>query len=511
MVKLLEVIKKNFKILIRSKSSALIILFGPLLLILLVGTAFNTSAFYDIKVGSYSPNYNELSDSILEELQQDQYKIFKVKSEESCITGVKTGAYHLCVIIPENLTISQEADNTIQVYADQSRMNLVFAIRSAIIDNVGEKSKELSESLTSIVVQQLEDAKSSLEEKQAVVKTLKDSNEQFTSGLVNIETETANLDLGDDNIIGQFKNKTAELKLQTNDTRTLTEIDDIIKVLEEKISAIELASDAIANAVPALKETAIAESSQLVDLERTSSKIISSVEAIKVRDVETLVSPIKTSTHAVSAEKTHVNYLFPTLIMMVIMFVSLLLSSITVIREKISKAYFRNYISPTRAALFIVATYLTNILIIVLQLAIVLSVMLFIQPELSNTLLNLGVAILIITSSFILLGMIVGYVFNSEETSTIGAVSLGTLLLFFSNTIIPLETLPSSIQRIVDFNIFVVSDTILRNIIIFGGGLKESLPEIQILLINIAAFVIAITAIYNVSSKMFNIKRYLHK
>ncbi len=511
MVKLLEVIKKNFKILIRSKSSALIILFGPLLLILLVGTAFNTSAFYDIKVGSYSSNYNELSDSILEKLQEDQYKVFKAKSEKNCIDGVKTGAYHLCVIIPENLTVSQEADNTIQVYADQSRMNLVFAIRSAIIDKVGERSKELSESLTSIVVGQLEAAKSSLEEKQAVVKTLKDSNEQFTSGLVNIETEVKNLDLGEDNIIGQFKNKTAELKLQTNDTRTLTEIEDIIKVLEQKISAIELASNTIANTVPGLKEKAIAESSQLVELERTSSKIISSVEAIKVRDVETLVSPIKTTMHAVSAEKTHVNYLFPTLIMMVVMFVSLLLSSITVIREKISRAYFRNYISPTRAVLFIVATFLTNILIIVLQLAIVLSVMLFIQPELSNTLLNMGAAILIITSSFILLGMIVGYIFNSEETSTVGAISLGTLLLFFSNTIVPLETLPSSVQTIVDFNMFVVSDTILRNIIIFGVGLKESLPEMQILLIHIAAFVIIIAAIYNVSSKMFNIKRYFHK
>ena len=511
MVKLLEVIKKNFKILIRSKSSALIILFGPLLLILLVGTAFNTSAFYDIKVGSYSPNYNELSNSILEKLQQDQYKIFKTKSQEGCINGVKTGAYHLCVIIPENLTVSQEADNTIQVYADQSRMNLVFALRSAIIDKVGERSKELSESLTSIVVGQLEDAKSSLEEKQAVVKILKNSNEQFTSGLVNIETETANLNLGDDNIIGQFKNKTAELKLQTNDTRTLTEIDDIIKVLEQKISAIESASDAIANTVPSLKETAIAESSQLVDLERTSNKIISSVEAIKVRDVETLVSPIKTSTHTVTTEKTHVNYLFPTLIMMVVMFVSLLLSCITVIREKVSKAYFRNYISPTKAGLFIVATYLTNILIIVLQLAIVLSVMLFIQPEISNTLLNMGAAILVITSSFILLGMIVGYIFNSEETATIGAISLGTILLFFSNTIVPLETLPSSIQRIVDFNMFVVSDTILRNIIIFGLGLNESLPEIQILLIHIAIFVLIIAAIYNVSSKMFNIKKYFHK
>jgi ABC-type multidrug transport system permease subunit len=510
-VKLLEVIKKNFKILIRSKSSALIILFGPLLLILLVGTAFNTSTFYDIKVGTFSSNYNELSTSILDKLEQDQYKIFKAKSEESCTNGVKTGAYHLCLVLPENLEAAQNANNNIQVYADQSRLNLVFAIRSAIIGKVSEKSKELSESLTSIVVQELEDAKGALEERQGVIKTLKESNEAFTSGLVQVESEIGNLGFGNDSLIEQFKNKTTELKTQTNDTKTITDIEDIIEVLETKIQSIEAAGNLITSTIPSLKEKAVAESSQLVDLERTSSKIITSVEAIKVRDVETLVSPIKTTTNTVSAERSHVNYLFPTLIMMVIMFVALLLSSITVIREKVSSAYFRNYISPTKAVLFIGATYLSNILIILAQLAIVFIVMLFIQPELSSTLLSIGAAVLLITSTFILLGMIIGYIFNSEETATIGAVSLGTVLLFFSNTIIPLETLPAGVQKFVDLNMFVVSDTILRNIIIFGSGLQESITEIQILLIHTAIFILTIATIYNISSKMFNIKKYLHK
>ncbi len=516
-MKLLEVIKKNFKILIRSKSSALIILFGPLLLILLVGTAFNTSAFYDIKVGSYSLGYNELSDSILQKLGQDQYKVLKTVSEDECIQGVKTGAYHLCMIVPANLEVSDSAENTIAIYVDQSRLNLVFAVKSAILDRVGESSKEISESLTSIVVDELESSKNKIKEDAGILAGLKGSNELFTSSIYKIETELAGIDLSlTSTVTGEILNKTKDIKAQLaaakiDDTRAVTEIEDLTGLLKEQLDTLSGASKLVSEIVPQIKQNAIAESSQLVELERTANRIVSNVEAIQVKDVETLVSPIKTSINTVSAEKTHVNYLFPTLIMMVVMFVSLLLSSITVIREKVSKAYFRNYISPTKAALFIVATYLTNVLIIVMQLAIVLAVMLFIQPELSSTLLTMGVAILAITSSFILLGMIVGYIFNSEETSTIGAISLGTILLFFSNTIVPLETLPSSIQRIADFNMFVVSDTILRNIIIFEAGLKESLPEIQILLIHIAVFSIIITAIYNISSKMFNIRRYLHK
>jgi len=516
-VKLLEVIKKNFKILIRSKSSGLIILFGPLLLILLVGTAFNTTAFYGIKIGSYSDNYNELSDSILQKLEQDQYKISKTKSEDDCINGVKTGAYHICTIIPASLEISDSAENAIAIYVDQSRLNLVFAIKGAIMERVGESSKEISESLTSIIVNELEISKDKLKEDTSILMKLKGSNELFTSNIYRIETELAGIDLSlTSTATAEILNKTKELKeqlaaAQVDDTRKVTEIEDLTNLLREQLDTLSGASKLVSEIVPQIKENAIAESSQIVEIERTANRIISNIDAIAVKDVDTLVSPIKTSVNAVSAERTHVNYLFPTLIMMVVMFVSLLLSSITVIREKVSRAYFRNYISPTKAVLFIVATYLTNILIIVMQLAIVLAVMLFIQPELSGTILNMGAAILIITSSFILLGMIIGYVFNSEETSTIGAISLGTILLFFSNTIVPLETLPSSIQRIVDFNMFVVSDAILRNIVIFETGLKASLPEIQTLLIHIVVFIIIIAAIYNVSSKMFNIKKYFHR
>ena len=197
--------------------------------------------------------------------------------------------------------------------------------------------------------------------------------------------------------------------------------------------------------------------------------------------------------------------------MIVVMFVSLLLSSVTVIREKVSKAYFRNFISPTKSVLFILATFITNISIIIIQLLIVFAVMAVIQPTITNTLFQVALSILIITSAFILLGMIIGYFFSSEETATIGAISIGSILLFFSNTIIPLETLSSGVQKVVDYNMFVASDAILRNVIIFNLGLKESISQIYILLIHIIVFVVVLAVVYKISSQIFNIKKYWHK
>ncbi|MBT3731146.1 hypothetical protein HN840_04115, partial [archaeon] len=62
-IKLFYILSKNMRLLVRSKLSALIFFFGPLLLVFLVALAFNTSTLYDLNVATYSESYSELADS----------------------------------------------------------------------------------------------------------------------------------------------------------------------------------------------------------------------------------------------------------------------------------------------------------------------------------------------------------------------------------------------------------------------------------------------------------------
>ena len=71
MNKLFTLIKKNFKLLIRSKSSALVILVGPLLIMMLTGLAFNNTNIYNINIGIFSEGYTNLTDSFIEKLQSN--------------------------------------------------------------------------------------------------------------------------------------------------------------------------------------------------------------------------------------------------------------------------------------------------------------------------------------------------------------------------------------------------------------------------------------------------------
>lgn len=513
MVKLLSIVKKNLKILIRSKSSALIILVGPLLLILLVGSAFNTSSFSEIQIGAYSEEYNDLTNSIITKLETDNYKVTKLGTKDQCIDGVKSSTINICAVFPKNLNV--ESEEEIEFYVDQSRMNLVFAIKSAILSKVTERSEELSKDLTGIIVSQLSQTSSELELKREEIIETQKKNSDIRSKVSEVEGTTINMNVNFseiNSIISELENETEEVKQDLNASNAFEKLENLVESAGAEIknfNSLETSKTTILSKVSEINQDISSSNLQLQSIRDSTDSIISRIAAIEVTDVESIVSPIKTVTKPITKEETHINYLFPTLIMMVVMFVSILLSSVTVIREKTSSAYFRNYISPTNSVVFVFAAYLTNILIVILQLIIVFGVMVSFNPALASTIINVALALLAITTTFILLGMIVGYVFSSEETATIGSISLGTILLFFSNTIIPLETLPATFRQIANYNIFVIGESIIRKIILFESSLKANLNDLYLLGAYTLFFIVVIFVIYRASSELYNIRRHL--
>jgi len=78
--------------------------------------------------------------------------------------------------------------------------------------------------------------------------------------------------------------------------------------------------------------------------------------------------------------------------------------------------------------------------------------------------------------------MIIGYLFTSEETSTLAAISIGSVFLFLSNVILPLETMPEAVRRVAQFNPFVLGENLLRKAIIFQAKIPALQNEILLLL-----------------------------
>src|SRR3989344_9175640 len=217
MPRLIEIIKKNLKLLIRSKSSALIILLGPLALMLLIGLAFNTSSLFDIKIGTYSKGYSELSDSIIEKLQDEQFKVIKVESEEKCVSMIKAGDIHVCTIFPPDLSL--KTNDKIIFHVDKSRINFVYIILDRISSKIATKSTELSTALTSRLLTSLNNVDTKLTEKSGSVTSLSASLTESRNSVNDIIDELNSLNL--------------------NSSGNFSEIDDEIKDLEERDCAVD--------------------------------------------------------------------------------------------------------------------------------------------------------------------------------------------------------------------------------------------------------------------------------
>ena len=126
--KLFYTITKNLKLLIRSKVSALVFIFGPLLIITLVALAFNTSTLFDLNIATHSSSYSTLSDSIIANLSDSQYNVLKMESEQECIDAVKSNDFEVCVIFPPDMVLDNSGNNIVKIYVDNSRLNIANLI-----------------------------------------------------------------------------------------------------------------------------------------------------------------------------------------------------------------------------------------------------------------------------------------------------------------------------------------------------------------------------------------------
>src|SRR3989344_2559964 len=82
------IVRKNIKLLMRTKASTLLVILGPLFLIFFAGIAFDNTTLYTVTVGTYSAAYNSLTNSFIDKLHEKQFKTKQYISEETCVDAI---------------------------------------------------------------------------------------------------------------------------------------------------------------------------------------------------------------------------------------------------------------------------------------------------------------------------------------------------------------------------------------------------------------------------------------
>jgi ABC-type multidrug transport system permease subunit len=206
----------------------------------------------------------------------------------------------------------------------------------------------------------------------------------------------------------------------------------------------------------------------------------------KINDIsgyspESLVDPVASEIKPLVAENNTLFYIFPSFLIMMISFTCILIGTTITIKEKISKTLIRNLISPVNDFIFIFGTYISCILIVLIQILIIVLIaqILFSLNVFSN--LILFFLVLFASLLFTSIGIIIGNILKNEETAVLTSIIIFILFLLFSNLVIPKEKMSENVEIIVKYSPYLLFETIFKRNIIFGIRMNVFFSNIVIL------------------------------
>lgn len=512
-VKLFSVMYKNYKILLRCKSSILVFFFGPLLVMLLVGVGFNTSTIVGLNIATYSESYSPLSNSLVGNLSDGQFNIIKLESEQRCIDAVKYDDYQACIIFPKDMVMDNVGD-IIQIYVDNSRINLANLISEKLASKVSSEAEQLSLGVVSQILGTIVLIDSESSDGQKNIDDLNKLNQKNRQKVGSLSSELKTIDLTY-TYMDSEETLTKLEKLKDDHNLTTSDISDVrssIGTLSSRYNSVISLIDEIEDKLNDLEKESRNIETDMVN-ERENIKVIQdnfdniqqNIDSIKITNPDSIVKPIKTMIKPLSLKKTYLYYSTPLLLVLLLMFVCVFMSSITIVRERKASAYFRNFITPTFGGTFMLGQYLSLISIILLQLIIILAfISTFLHGLSLITYVYIGLILLLLASLFIFMGICLGHLLSSGESVILGAVSISALLLIFSNAILPSEALTGILRKIVYYNPLMIGENILKRLILFDS----SFAMIRPLLLSLVIWLLATIIIASIALTLTKRKRY---
>ncbi|MFW6231000.1 MAG: ABC transporter permease, partial [Nanoarchaeota archaeon] len=530
-MKVFKIISKTLRLISRSRTSVATVLLGPLLIIVLVGLAFGNINQYSLNIGVYAEEYDDLVESYLEKLQDDStFKVMKYPLPDLCVNDIKKGSTHTCIEFPKDFELGKEGANQIKFYVDQSKSDILAIVRTVVINQLSERTSEIASEQTEDVLSKVEDVDQIINEQLVVLEEVSDftssTRRRIDDALASLESLDTDLESSADDmedleeLAGDLFDSTDDIQEDAIDAidyalNNMTG-DDNLEEWEESIIDTFNTSEtihhdlkrAVANYVSenndldsytnvieddllSAKENAADAIEALTGVRQRFAVATGNLEGLDISDAENLTAPIKTSVEPVVAEQAPLSYMFPTLLVMVIMLVSTMLAGTLVVMEKTSSSFFRNFVTPTADIVFITGVFVSNLLVTLAQSLLILLVSTFVfgGAVLSNFV-TIFVGLVVVASFFTLVGMVLGYLFSTQEIVSLAGISIGSLFILLSGILVPLEQMPDYMIRLSQYNPLLLGESILRKAIVFQTDLLNEVVMRDVFLLLAFALVV---------------------
>jgi len=193
------------------------------------------------------------------------------------------------------------------------------------------------------------------------------------------------------------------------------------------------------------------------DMTNSTQDLISEIDRtkgilgeVRIKSPAAIAAPIKLERNPVFRNMTYLDFLMPAIVSIVLMFISFLLSSITIVQERTKKTLLRTLLTPLSLEEFIFAKTSALILIAMLQ-GIILVVVAFLFYGVLIPASQLGLLFLVIlvySAAFIGIGMAIATFAESENTAMLSSLVLSIPMLFLCGVFFPFETMPQLMVKV---------------------------------------------------------------
>ncbi len=277
-------------------------------------------------------------------------------------------------------------------------------------------------------------------------------------------------------LLNSTENETIKLDMELKSI--IEELDRIDRILNKSINITE--------------KSIILLDENIVNIDKVYNKLNEDIEkfsGIGKGQAEQIVKPISAKYVKILDDDSKVRLLFPTLMIIIIMFISIILSNIVVLNEINSSAYFRSLLLPISDFTIIAGIFVTNLIIVSVQVAVLLAIsQIKFGMNITSQLQPLIIATSLISTIFIMIGMIIAYFIKNKQTSILTSVLVSLGLFIYSSIIFPIEGMGKIAAIGASHSPLVVGETLLKKVILFN--FPDVRNEMYILLIYVGVLAI---------------------
>ncbi len=449
----------------RDFRSFLLLFLTPIFITILVGSLFMSSGAKDIPIIVCTNHTSTLYNNTVSLIRGSE--IFTIHEKEGdCESHIKSsisqGIVRAGIIIPEI-----EMGSTIDIYVDNTKP--IGTYLHSYFNLIG---RDIS---TRLINQFIADAVSSMESGEYEIERMYSSIEDFDSQLMGLESEIASVEgmVSSQRIAAEgMKFRAAEIRaslesvgsavdssLSLAQSNGYTDIVASLAVISSLLDEAKEGTDAISASAGEMKSGLSLNFDAMRGIVgslrnglsglRDSASLAKTLLIDIKGNIPEYSDPVRSRVTGYFGQKSYINFIFPSILIMIVMWMATFLSSINFIRQKNRGILRRLYVSPMSTRSVTSEKIISNTIISLIPLPFILGISFFILGielnPVNAVLVFLAASLSVVV--FAIIGLIIGTFSRTESTAILGSLIIIIPLMFMSGAFYPVEAFPSMIKH----------------------------------------------------------------